>query len=228
MAPITMRVHHSRARPVLNPARLIVAGYTGRNPAAVKAHIDELAAEGIPPPPSVPTFYPLDPRLLTTEATMAVTGQRTSGEVEPVYVRAGGRWYLGVGSDHTDRDLERADIARAKATCGKPIGGWFVALPDLARSGDEAAWDATMMSSWVDGAAYQDGTLAALRSPRDLLPRLFAWLGGDDGSDIVVYGGTVPLHSGFHFGSHWRLRLQTPAGVVLEHEYAVVVDGGHE
>ena len=34
---------------------VIVAGYTARDREAVMHHIDELAAIGIPPPPTVPT-----------------------------------------------------------------------------------------------------------------------------------------------------------------------------
>jgi hypothetical protein len=34
----------------------VVAGYTGRDAAAVQHHIDELAAIGVAPPPSVPMF----------------------------------------------------------------------------------------------------------------------------------------------------------------------------
>src|SRR5690606_4390915 len=136
-------------------------------------------------------------------------------------------WYLGVGSDHTDRDLEREDIARAKAACPKPLGPDLLPLPDPP-AGPDPDWDATTVSARADGEAYQDGTLAALRTPGDLLARLAAFT-GDDGGDLVVYGGTVPLRTGsFHFGSRWELRLATPTGAVLAHEYAVVARDGRD
>src|SRR5690606_30439461 len=50
--------------------RAIIAGYTGRDRASVQAHIDELAAIGIPPPPQVPMFYPIPRELLTNDAAV--------------------------------------------------------------------------------------------------------------------------------------------------------------
>ena len=38
-------------------ATLIVAGWTGRDEAALRHHIEELAAIGVPRPSSVPVFY---------------------------------------------------------------------------------------------------------------------------------------------------------------------------
>lgn len=190
------------------PARLVVAGYTGRDADTVAHHIDELAAIGIPPPSRVPMRYDLDPALLTTDATTPVSGRRTSGEVEPVLLRRGGRWYLGVGSDHTDRDLERDDIGRSKAACPKPIGPVVVALPgDPAGGGLDAEWDTAIVASRVDGDAYQDGRLSALRTPDDLLTRLADAVTGVD--DVAVFAGTVPLLAGdFRFGREWTLRLE--------------------
>ena len=39
--------------------QLVMAGWTGRNREALKAHIDELAELDIPGQKSVPEFYPL-------------------------------------------------------------------------------------------------------------------------------------------------------------------------
>ncbi|NMI01450.1 DUF2848 family protein [Pseudonocardia acidicola] len=200
----------------VTPQRLVVAGYTGRDEAAVKAHIDELAHIGVPPPPTVPAFYDLDPALLTTAAVVEVDGAETSGEVEPVLVRHAGRFHLAVGSDHTDRRLEREDIPRSKAACPKPLSRIVVALPeDLS----EIRWDDIAAQSSVDDTPYQRGTLAALRTPADLLPRLTAVLGEIDG-DLVVFGGTFPLLTGeFVHGTRWRLEMTLPDGTTLSHTY---------
>ncbi|GAA3728232.1 DUF2848 domain-containing protein [Plantactinospora mayteni] len=200
----------------LAPRRLVVAGYTGRDEAAVRAHIDELAAAGIAPPPTVPTFYPLDPALVTTAPVVGIGGANTSGEVEPVLVRAAGRWYLGVGSDHTDRELERADIARSKAACPKPVGDQVIPLPGGPETLD---WDDVSASSEVDGRRYQAGRLAALRTPGDLWRRTVDAL-GDPGDDLVLFGGTLPLLDG-HFvtGRSWQVRLALPDGRTLTHTY---------
>lgn len=198
--------------------RLIIAGYTGRNAAAVAAHIEELAAIGIPPPASVPAFFELDPGLVTTDPVVEIAGANTSGEVEPVLIRHAGRLYLGVGSDHTDRDLERTDIAASKAACPKPVGHEVVALPDDLTALD---WDAISVESSVDGDAYQRGTLDALRTPADLLSRLTRAL-GEIGGDLVIFAGTLPLLNGqFRPGHRWTLSLQLNADSSLTHSYEV-------
>lgn len=190
------------------PKRLIVAGYTGRDTEAVQEHIDELAAIGVPPPPSVPAFYDLDPGLLTTAPTVQIAGDNTSGEAEPVLIRHGGRYYLGVGSDHTDRDLERTDIARSKAACPKPFADRVLTLPDDPSALD---WDAIALASTVDGVDYQRGTLAALRTPADLLARMADTL-GELAGDLIVFGGTLPLLTGaFRPGTRWRAELRAGA-----------------
>ena len=210
----------------LRPGRLVVAGYTARDEASVREHIDELAAIGVPPPPSVPMFYDLPPGLLTTAGAVEVAGAMTSGEVEPVLVRADGRWYLGVGSDHTDRDLEREDIFTAKARCPKPVGPTLLPLPgDPATGAFDDRWDAASARADADGVPYQDGRVAALRTPSDLLPRLFAEVAGVAGTDLVVYTGTLPLIGGtFRAAAAWRLALTVPAdggAVTLTHSYDV-------
>ena len=39
---------------VLDPRRMINAGYVGRDQATVRQHIEELQREGVAPPPSIP------------------------------------------------------------------------------------------------------------------------------------------------------------------------------
>lgn len=216
-AALRLRLARGEAEFELSRPRLVVAGYTGRDQDAVAAHIAELAAIGVPPPPAVPAFYDLDPGLLTTGPVIELAGGSTSGEVEPVLVRHAGRYYLGLGSDHTDRDLERRSIAAAKAACPKPLGPDVIALP---AGLDALDWDAITVQCHVDGTAYQRGTLAALRTPADLIARLTGEL-GDIATDLVLYAGTLPLLDG-HFvaGTSWQLTL-TAADDSLTHSYEV-------
>lgn len=208
---------------VLHTARLIVAGYTGRDETAVRAHIDELAAIGIPPPSAVPMYYDLDPALLTCEDSIK-GGGASSGEVEPVFLRHGNDWYLGVGSDHTDRVLERADVKAAKAACAKPVGTQVIPLPaGVVQGGYDEMWEAGTMSCRVDGEPYQSGPLTALRTPSDLLERVMNALrdneAENDASDLVVFAGTVPLIDGeFRCGTDWQLQIDLP-DLTLTHHY---------
>jgi hypothetical protein len=215
-APLNLRVMDTDEELAVYPETLIVAGYTARDQAAVAQHIAELAAIGVPPPATVPAFYELDPGLLTTEAVVEVDGPSTSGEVEPVLLRLGGQFFLAVGSDHTDRELERLDIAASKAACPKPLGGTVAALgPDLSA----ADWDGVTADSMADGLPYQKGSVSVLRHPSDLLERLTSVIGEFTG-DLVLFCGTLPLLGGaFVHGADWRIRLELPDGAVLTHAY---------
>jgi uncharacterized protein DUF2848 len=204
----------------IRPRQLVIAGFTGRDEASVADHVRELAAIGVPVPAVVPAFWPLDPALLTADRLIEVAGPDTSGEAEPVIIRHDGRLYLGVGSDHTDRALERSDIPGSKAACPKPLSPEVAQLPDLM---DQSDWDQTELSCTVDDAPYQHGTLAALRPPADLLTRLQAACGPEcDDGDLVMFCGTLPLLDGrFVAGTIWDLTLRRPGQATLQHQYQV-------
>lgn len=200
----------------LTPEKLIVAGYTARDEESVRAHIAELADIGVPPPASVPAWYDLDPALVTSARTVDVDGAATSGEVEPVIVRVSGRHFLGVGSDHTDRDLERTDIVAAKAACPKPVGDTVVEIGDDLSALD---WDSLSAESTVDERPYQKASVATLRHPQELIERMTVEIGGVAG-DLVLFCGTFPLLGGeFVFGARWDLSLSLPDGRTLAHSY---------
>ncbi|WP_439673402.1 DUF2848 family protein [Embleya sp. MST-111070] len=198
----------------LRNATVVVAGYAGRDQGEVKAHIDELAAIGIAPPPEVPMFYPMPPGLLTT-AHRAPASSTSSGEVEPLIVRQGSRFYLGVASDHTDREIERVDILASKQACPKPISPIVVPFDP-----DTFDWDGCTLASTAQGAPYQNGSLAQLLHPADLLARMTERGLVTNDQDVVIIGGTVPLlHGRFAFATFWGIELTTPDGITIRHEY---------
>lgn len=208
---------------VVRPARLIVAGYTGRDHQAVQRHIDELEQAGIAPPESVPMLYSLDTSLLTNASKILVAGEETSGEAEPVYLRSGGDWYLGVGSDHTDRRIEQLDVKNSKGACPKPIGHTVISLPGNPLAGDhDELLDRVALRSKVDGVVYQSGTLDELMLPSHLLALVIESMTAEDQDlDLVIFGGTVPLLNGaFTFGHNWRVEL-TFGQQVIAHDYSV-------
>ena len=101
---------------------LIIAGWTGRDAAAIQHHIEELAAIGVPRPSTVPLFYRVAATQLTQTTALQVLEPDTSGEVEPVIVALADGLWLGLGSDHTDRKAESISVALSKQLCGKVIG----------------------------------------------------------------------------------------------------------
>jgi hypothetical protein len=198
---------------------LVVAGYTGRDEASVRQHIEELAAIGVPEPDSVPSFYPMDAAMAAQDAGITVAGTYTSGEVEPVIVRHDGRLFLGVGSDHTDRDLERDSIAESKAVCPKPVSAVVAELP---AGGAGFDWDAVRVVSTVDGKDYQLGSLRALRFPTDVLALRDAAVPAE--RSLVMLCGTLPLLDGeFVAGTDWSMGLTLPDGTELRLAYTVAV-----
>jgi 4-hydroxyphenylacetate 3-monooxygenase len=163
--------------------------------------------------------YPVDWSLLTTGPSISVAGSGTSGEVEPVFVRHHGTWYLGVGSDHTDRELERESVHASKKACPKPMSAVVIRLDaDPAAGGFDATWNAIGLTSAVDGIDYQRGSLAAIRAPGDLLPNVLKDAGPDE--DLVVFCGTVPLIDGqFRPGRQFDCRLSVPGSDPVDLSY---------
>jgi hypothetical protein len=201
-------------------ATLIVAGWTGRDTAALEHHIEELAALGVPRPSSVPVFYRTAVNGLTQTTRLEVLGPDTSGEVEPVIFGFDDGMWLGVGSDHTDRKAETMGIALSKQLCGKVVGTTLWRLDDVV-----AHWDKLMIRSWatIDGkrALYQEGPLANMRMPADLLMRY-------DGSTALKPGaamfcGTVGAIGGIRPADRFEMEIEDPVrGRRLTHAYDIV------
>src|SRR5437763_1657631 len=90
-----------------NPERVIIAGYTGRNQEEARAHIRELERQGIPTPAEIPAVFRTTLDRLTCDRDIEVVGGRTAGEAEAVLLVKGENIWVAVGSDHTDRELEK-------------------------------------------------------------------------------------------------------------------------
>ena len=184
-------------------SKLIVAGWTGRDRAAVDHHIAELAALGVKPPSTVPLFYRVSRDLLSRSDRLQVLGPDTSGEVEPLLVMADGKLWLGLGSDHTDRALEAVSVAASKQVCGKPVAADLWPFEAVAAHLDQLVLtcDIEEDGSWV---RYQEGTLAAIRP----LQSLVADAGLDDGAAMLC--GTLAARGGVRPASGYRMRLEDP------------------
>lgn len=199
---------------------LIVAGWTGRDEAALHHHIDELKALGVNPPSEIPLFYRLGTRLLDQGETIQVVGEETSGEVEPVIVSLADGLWVGVGSDHTDRKAEAWSVALSKQLCPKVLG------PELWRFEDVADhWDRLELRSHaiIDGerVLYQSGKAAAIRKPRDLFDRAFGQ-GGNPPPGTAMFFGTMPAIGGIRPAERFEIELIDPVlGRGMMHGYDI-------
>ena len=185
--------------------RVLVAGFTGRDKAAVEAHVRELSELGVPAPDRVPIVVELEPSLLASAGQIDVWGSFTSGEVEPVVVRHSGRRWLTVGSDHTDRDVERESIARSKASAPKVIASDVLEL-DSVRD-----LDAVEIESHVDEEAdpYQRGKLADLLAI-DAIEAALAELGVTIGDGDVMFCGSIPVRGSLRPARRFAAELRDP------------------
>ena len=176
---------HSQAgsdRIAFEPAALIMAGWTGRDRAAVDHHIAELAALGVPGPSRIPTFYRLDPALLAGPVpAIHVLGEDTSGEVEAVLLALADGLWVGLGSDHTDRRMEAHGVAISKQLCRKPMAAGLWRFDELTPQwdqlilrahiieGERTGEDSARMIEADERTLYMEAPLAAVRRPDDLI-----------------------------------------------------------
>lgn len=196
---------HGHDRIVISAAALVVAGWTGRDEAALRHHIEELAAIGVPRPSTVPVFYRNSASNVIQTDRLEVLGPDTSGEAEPVVVALDDGLWLGLGSDHTDRKAETMGIALSKQLCGKPVGQDLWPLAEVA-----GHWDELQLRSFatIDGARlkYQEGRLAAMRTPADLIARSAATLV----ANTVMFCGTFAAIGGIRPASRFEMELEDP------------------
>ncbi|MFP3248069.1 MAG: DUF2848 family protein, partial [Paraburkholderia sp.] len=68
--------------------RLTIAGWAGRDRAAIEHHIAELAELGVKRPSTTPCFYGLGAEVLTQAGQIDVIGNHSSGEAECVLVQS--------------------------------------------------------------------------------------------------------------------------------------------
>jgi hypothetical protein len=201
-------------------AHLVIAGWAARDQAAVQHHIDELAAIGVPPPSTVPLFYRTAASLLTQDARLEVLGPDSSGEVEPVIVSLDDGLWLTVGSDHTDRKAETHGVALSKQLCGKPVGKDAWKLDDVV-----GHWDDLVMRAYAtiggERVLYQDGKLATLRPPSDLIAR---FAGGERlAADHAMFGGTLGAIGGVRPSTRFEMEIEDPVlGRIIRHGYDIV------
>ena len=148
--------------------QVVVAGWTGRNRDAVDHHIEELAQLGITPPSQVPLYYRVSNALLTQENQIQVLGSGSSGEIEPLLIRQQNTWYLGLASDHTDRDLEAHSVAASKQACLKPVASELWLFDSVKDHLDEITMSCTIAEN-NEPVLYQEGSLANILPLQQLI-----------------------------------------------------------
>ncbi len=156
---------------------------------------------------------------VTTAALIEVSGPESSGEVEFVLVEHDGSLYIGVGSDHTDRKVESYSVTVSKQMCDKPIAGELWAFDEVAPH-----WDRLTLRSWACDASarvlYQEGSVAAMRAPQDLIERQAKARALPEGT--VIFCGTLGALGGIRPAPRFEFELEDPVlGRSIRHGYDV-------
>ena len=201
----------------------VIAGWTGRSIAAVEAHIHELELLGVARPRSVPVYYRVASNQLTTASELQFLGTGSTGEVEVVVYRLEDGFWVGVGSDHTDRDVEaKLNVAASKQICSKPVSSELWKLEEIAEH-----WDELRLRSYATVASgrrlYQSGTVAAMRRPLDLIAEYEA-----RGTAFPVGGcmfcGTFTVEGGHEPATDFEIEMEDPVtNRKIVHRYAIQV-----
>ncbi|NVM99864.1 DUF2848 domain-containing protein [Arthrobacter sp. SDTb3-6] len=199
---------------------LLNGGYAGRHQDHVRAHIEELAALGVPGPTVVPTMYPVASYLAQQATTVPVQHGRTSGEVEwAIIVDDRNDLLLTLACDHTDRELEVHGIAWSKNASPDVLASEAWRLSEV-----EDHIDQLTLTAWVTNDGREEEIQTA--SLADLLPPSH-WVVVLKERNLlqpgtVLLSGTVNMREGVNqFANAWRAELRDP---VLERSIALAYD----
>ena len=197
---------------------LVIAGWTGRDVAALEKHILELEAIGVKRPKTTPIFYRVAASLLTSSDSIEVLGDQSSGEAECVVYSVDGGLFVGVGSDHTDRKAEAVGVSLSKQMCAKPVSREVWRLDDVA-----AHWDTLVLRSYAgvggERRLYQEGSVKAMRPPTELF-RLYG--GGGLAAGTAMFCGTLAVHGAIAPSDLFEIELEDPVlGRKITHSYRI-------
>ena len=199
---------------ILFPVRRMVnAGYTGRNQEAVRKHIEELKKEGIPAPESTPTAYEVISKLIYFDPEIEVIGHKTSGEAEFVLLCDGEEVYVGVGSDHTDRELETVSIIKSKQVCPNVMAPEVWRLKEVRNGWDNMILRSRVIDDKGEKTLYQEAPLSAMMTPEDLMSFVRNKMDVQTLEGVVIYSGTTPLlQEKPNYNSYFEVDLYNPDG----------------
>lgn len=193
--------------------QLVIAGWTGRDEAALKKHIKELEEIGVKAPKTTPIFYRVAASLFTYSSEIQVSGPDTSGEIEFVLLSTPEGLKVCVGSDHTDRKAETIGVSLSKQLCAKVVSRESWRYDEV-----KPHWEKLMLRSWADGELYQEGPVTAMRSPEDLLRRYPLK------PNWGMFCGTLAAKGGIRPAARFSMELEDPVlKRKLKHEYRIQV-----
>ncbi|MFG1293412.1 DUF2848 domain-containing protein [Xanthobacter versatilis] len=197
----------------------VIAGWTGRDKAALEKHIVELEELGVPRPASTPIYYRVAAARFTTADAIECTGPDSSGEVEFMVLESGGHRFLGVGSDHTDRTVETYGITVSKQMCDKPVAPELWVLDHVLPH-----WDSLIIRSFAtiggERVLYQEGPVSAMLPPGEII----AGYGPGLSEGTAMFCGTLAAKGGIRPAARFEFELEDPVlKRTIRHGYDVSI-----
>jgi Protein of unknown function (DUF2848) len=195
-------------------------GYAARDRAGAQQHVDQMRVLGLPAPQQVPAIFPIPADRVSTASEFIVSGEQTYGEVEFALIKSEGHgWLVTIASDHTDLEVERVKMPKAKGMCPDVVGADVWKLDDV-----HAQWDRCTLTMWArtdggEAVPLQHDTTGHLLAPHDLIAILEDRRPGELRPGTVIMSGTVAGEPtpGMH---EWSARLEDPrTGRRLEIDY---------
>ncbi len=204
---LTLQDGASASKKDVKITHAVIGGWAGRNRADIDHHIEELFALGIPRPKRVPIYFRMAASRLTTADSIEVLSTKSSGEVECVYVQTGGKLWIGVGSDHTDRDVETYGITVSKHMCEHPISDTLWSYDSV-----KDHWDQLILRSYITEngkrVLYQEGATASLLPPPELIEKYTEGKPMEEGT--LMFGGTFAAKGGVRPADKFEYELEDP------------------
>lgn len=217
-------IDSSGSQPVSFQIRdLILAGYSGRNQEDVRRHFDELEELGLKPPDETPILFRVSNYLASTEASISVQDEFTSGEAEYVLLFDEGVTYVTCGSDHTSRSFEKYSIPASKQMYPKVFAKEAWRYEDVADH-----WDSLRLRSWShkngERVAYQDSLLADLLEPQKLIAEVESRRSMSRKGTALMSGTVSTLTGQMIYADCFDFELEDPIlNRKIEHSYKISI-----
>jgi len=200
--------------------QVVIAGWTGRDTAALNRHIAELKELGVQPPTKVPSFFRASVNVVSTQTELQYVGSDGTGEIEFFLLSQQDGLWVGVGSEHTDRKVESYSIPVSKQLCQKAVA------PELWRYEEvKDHWDQLILRAHIlergRRTLYQEGPLSDIRRPEELIS---TYTGGlthlEPGT--LMFGGTFSALGGVRPAPEFHMELEDPVRLhKIVHHYRI-------
>ena len=188
---------------------LYAMGFTARDQEQMKKNLKALDKMGISYPKEFPQLYPCQKYLLTPKSEIEVVSENTCGEVEYIILKKSEEYFIGVGSDHADKVVEKNSIINSKQLCAKHYSKEFWRLEDVIDH-----WDDIIIRSYQkevngkDKLLYQEGHLYQILSVKDTIQFVEKKLKNKE--EYIVFGGSIASHLDVIYGEEFYYEMEDP------------------